>query len=186
MCSGSCNGPLITWKPRLHLRPVVPVRELGQWTLRPYFFFFFLYKAVSNTILLLLDNPDTVHLQQQQGGWVSFQFSLSLCAVRSVRLSGTQSQCSSILREDNKGHIACGPAKTRKKKTLAVTQRSFNPRFSDLGENNHAWVRRLTEGRVFQARPPTLGTEFSEEVFYFLDGWTEFVRGILCRLPAGP
>lgn len=34
------------------------------------------YKAISNSLQCLLDNPDTVHLPQQQGFWVSFQFSL--------------------------------------------------------------------------------------------------------------
>lgn len=113
----------------------VPAREEEEerrWTLRLCPFF---YKAISNSLQCLLDNPDTVHLLQQQGFMVSFQFSLFffffffnmqgiLPASAGVRVTAQV-----FPAEEKKGHCLWQRTKTFR---IAVTQPSLNTPFSDL------------------------------------------------------
>lgn len=90
----------------------VPAREEEEerrWTLRLCPFF---YKAISNSLQCLLDNPDTVHLLQQQGFMVSFQFSLFLFFFLICRaFCQPQREWESLLRysrQRRRKAIACG------------------------------------------------------------------------------
>ncbi len=126
----SCNSPLM----RLHLgitaiqqlelrRSVCWHRRRGD-GLRDSVPF---YKAISNSLQRLPDNPDTVHLLQQQGFLVSFQFSpFFLCVRRSAGLNGGSSHCSGVLGEERTGHCLWHRTKTFR---IAITQPSLNMQF---------------------------------------------------------
>lgn len=121
----------------------VPVNEESRRTLRPSF-----YKAISNSLQCLLDNPDTVHLLQQQGALsfisiFSFFFFLLLRAGHSAGLSGRESHRSGIQADEKKG-CACGAG--QKTFGIDVTRPSLNTQFSDLaGSTVNGQLSRLIQ-----------------------------------------
>lgn len=90
------------------------------------------YKAISNSLLCLLDNPDTVHLLAAAGGlgFISI-FSFFFFHVQAILPSSAGDKVNvQVFREKAIKAIACGAG--QKTFGISVTQPSFNIQFLDL------------------------------------------------------
>lgn len=167
-----CNSPLI--RLQYHITAIQQLRlrqHVCRWgrTGNGLWDSVLFYKAISNSSQCLLDNPDTVHLPQQQGGlgfisiFSPFFFFSFLSTSRAFCLA--QREWESVFRCSGRRKeraIACGAAQEKKKKKTfwgnccnsAIIKYSIcRPcQLHSKMQNYHAWFSSLRDGWASKAK----------------------------------